>query len=118
MISVSFLPGAVCSYSNLQQQNKVFIQLPPLISSSERKTRWSLLVVAAARTRQDNRQARHARIRKKVNPNPNYTFSPNLITFNLFAVSFKKIFFCMFRLTKFCLNEVMNGKKLVDTFHL
>lgn len=68
-ISLSFLQST-CSYSNLHQQQKLLFSQPSLIS--DRKTR-SLKVEASARTRQDNRQARHARIRKKVtfllNPN-------------------------------------------------
>ncbi|KAK9071007.1 hypothetical protein SSX86_009575 [Deinandra increscens subsp. villosa] len=69
-ISLSFLQSA-CSYSNLRQQQKLSIQ-PPLISpspSSHRRT-TSLVVEASARTRQDNRKARHARIRKKVEGTP------------------------------------------------
>ncbi|KAI3803863.1 hypothetical protein L1987_32026 [Smallanthus sonchifolius] len=66
-ISLSFLQSA-CSYSNLHhQQQKLFIQ-PPLISSHRKTT--SLVVQASARTRQDNRKARHARIRKKVEGTP------------------------------------------------
>nr|GEV71165.1 50S ribosomal protein L18, chloroplastic-like [Tanacetum cinerariifolium] len=65
-MSLSFLQSPACSYSNLNQ-NKLFIQSP--LSSNGRKTS-SLVVTAAARTRQDNRQARHARIRKKVEGTP------------------------------------------------
>ncbi|GJW52564.1 hypothetical protein Tco_0096649 [Tanacetum coccineum] len=58
-MSLSFLQSAACSYSNLNQ-TKLFVQSPlPL-----RKP--SLVITAAARTRQDNRQARHARIRVNV----------------------------------------------------
>ncbi|KAL8188773.1 hypothetical protein R6Q57_029528 [Mikania cordata] len=69
-ISLSFLQSA-CSYSNLHQQQKLFIQ-PPLISSSPSSHRrtTALVVEASARTRQDNRKARHARIRKKVEGTP------------------------------------------------
>ena len=70
-ISLSFLQSA-CSYSNLHHHQKLLIQ-PPLISSSpsssHRRT-TSLVVQASARTRQDNRKARHARIRKKVEGTP------------------------------------------------
>ncbi|KAI3715734.1 hypothetical protein L6452_22721 [Arctium lappa] len=68
-ISLSFLQSA-CSYSNLHHQQKLFVQ-PPLISpSSSHWRRSSLVVEASARTRQDNRKARHVRIRKKVEGTP------------------------------------------------
>ncbi|KAF5786612.1 putative ribosomal protein L18 [Helianthus annuus] len=65
-VSLSFLQSA-CSYSNLHHHQKLLIK-PPLISSSSRTT--SLVVQASARTRQDNRKARHTRIRKKVEGTP------------------------------------------------
>lgn len=66
-ISLSFLQST-CSYSNLHQQQKLFVQTPLIASSSSSQPRrTSLVVEAKARTRQDNRQARHARLRKKVN---------------------------------------------------
>ncbi|MFS7996124.1 putative ribosomal protein L18 [Helianthus anomalus] len=64
-ISLSFLQ-TTCSFSNLnQQRNKLLISS----SHSHRRT-TSLIVEASARTRQDNRKARHARIRKKVEGTP------------------------------------------------
>ncbi|KAI3788963.1 hypothetical protein L2E82_01746 [Cichorium intybus] len=68
-ISLSFLQST-CSYSNLHQQQKLFVQTPLVSSSSSQPRRTSLIVEAKARTRQDNRQARHARIRKKVEGTP------------------------------------------------
>ncbi|KAJ0696977.1 putative ribosomal protein L18 [Helianthus annuus] len=65
-VSLSFLQSA-CSYPNLHHHQKLLIK-PPLISSSSRTT--SLVVQASARTRQDNRKARHTRIRKKVEGTP------------------------------------------------
>ncbi|CAI9287138.1 unnamed protein product [Lactuca saligna] len=70
-ISLSFLQST-CSYSNLHQQHKLFVQTPLISSSSSssQPRRTSLVVEAKARTRQDNRQARHARLRKKVEGTP------------------------------------------------
>ncbi|KAL4588485.1 hypothetical protein LXL04_001376 [Taraxacum kok-saghyz] len=69
-ISLSFLQST-CSYSNLHQQQKLFLQTPLVSSSSlSQPRRTSLVVEAKARTRQDNRQARHVRIRKKVEGTP------------------------------------------------
>ncbi|XP_071691580.1 large ribosomal subunit protein uL18c-like [Rutidosis leptorrhynchoides] len=65
-ISLSFLQ-ATYSVTNRHHQHKLFSIRPSLIS--DRKIR-SLKVEASARTRQDNRQARHARIRKKVEGTP------------------------------------------------
>ncbi|KAJ0681786.1 putative ribosomal protein L18 [Helianthus annuus] len=64
-ISLSFFQ-TTCSFSNLNlQHNKLLISS----SHSHRRT-TSLIVEASARTRQDNRKARHARIRKKVEGTP------------------------------------------------
>ncbi|XP_071716899.1 large ribosomal subunit protein uL18c-like [Rutidosis leptorrhynchoides] len=65
-ISLSSLQSTY-SYSNFHHQQNLFFIQPSLIS--DRKTR-SLKIEASARTRQDNRQARHARIRKKVEGTP------------------------------------------------
>ncbi|KAK1380473.1 50S ribosomal protein L18, chloroplastic [Heracleum sosnowskyi] len=61
--SLSFLPGASSAYS----QHHPFLRpnLPSLLSAPKPHYQ-SLVVEAKARTRQDNRVARHVRIRKKV----------------------------------------------------